>query len=298
MLTGIWPPIYIETALLGMGLPSISNQQMLDDWSAKPAGLPGQAMPRPGINPDKQSAAESYLVWLEKGEVILGDLPRFLSVRANPAMQRIDGNELATAQANHSSGFLTASAVMRLARPGGAITVTAGMGGIRGAHKSDDLHCLTRLPVLLIAAAPKDVLDLSATLQYLIRQGTRVSGWQVSQCDGFLFQHPPVEVPTLKRLADVCGNQGNAGSLILNPLPAGERLTDENMLPEALQAGLAAKDRGESFHPAVNAALDRLSNGLSSMMQLRALLQNIHLAVKISEALTLAKDDEDNDSAR
>ena len=70
------------------------------------------------------------------------------------------------------------------------------------------------------------------------------------------------------------------------------------MLQEALKEGVAAEERGESFHPAVNAALDRLSNGVSSMIQLRALVQNINLALKIREKMTLTKDDEVNDSAR
>jgi len=263
----ILPPIYVETALLGMGLSSISDQQIHDVWKT---GL---------------IDADIYLVWMEKGKVKLGDLPRFLSVRNRREMQRIDGNKLEAAEENHISGFLTASAVMRISSVYGAITVTAGMGGIRGAHKSDDLHCLIDLSVVLIAAAPKDVLDLSATLQYLIRAGTRVAGWQTSQCDGFLFQHPPVEVPIWQRLTDADGNKHNSGSLILNPIPVGDRLQDENMRQVALTAGIAAEERGESFHPAVNDALDRLSNGESSMMQLQALLRNIHLALKIREQL-------------
>ncbi|NLW91770.1 MAG: hypothetical protein GXY34_09250 [Syntrophomonadaceae bacterium] len=276
----ILTPIYVETALLGMGLPSISDQQIRDGWKTRLID------------------ADIYLVWMETGKVMLGDLSCFLSVKNRPEMQRIDGNKLKSAQENQISGFLTASAVMRISNECGAITVTAGMGGIRGAYKSDDLHCLINLPVVLIASAPKDVLGLSASLQYLIQSGTRVAGWQTSQCDGFLFEHPPVEVPILNRLTDADVNKQNSGSLILNPIPARDRLQDENMLQEALKEGVAAEERGESFHPAVNAALDRLSNGVSSMIQLRALVQNINLALKIREKMTLTKDDEVNDSAR
>jgi pseudouridine-5'-phosphate glycosidase len=287
MIDKIRKPIFIETALLGQGLPSISNQEMLELWtsnSSSPTYLPDDSIPRMEQQLRNSDDVETHLIWMEKGNLIQGDLTRFLAERMTPGMRRIDGMHLAAAQEKGESGFLTASAVMRLSPPG-ALTVTAGMGGIRNANQSDDLFCLTTLPVFLVASSPKDVLDLTKTIQYLFRHGTQISGWQNAQCDGFLFHHPPVTVPTLKLSPEVSIRRPNLGCLILNPIPASKRFQDRKLLQKALSAGIEAEKQGESFHPAVNGNLDRLSGGLSSKIQLQALVQNINLANYIRNQL-------------
>lgn len=45
--------------------------------------------------------------------------------------------------------------------------------------------------------------------------------------------------------------------------------------------GGIAEDKGGYYHPAVNTCFDRLSNGLSSLIQLESLISNINIAKKI-----------------
>jgi len=265
-------PIYIETALLGMGLPSLSNDEIAEQWSHLRAEL------APELRSDLDRQVN--FVWMQQGTVVEGDLNSFLGIRHNPRMQRIDGKQL-TISPTTDHGFLTASAVMRFSANSTGICVTAGMGGIRGAAKSDDLCCLTALPVCLIASAPKDVLDLFATLEYLTSQGVSVNGWQTNKCNGFLFEQAAAEVLPWDSNSAWHEETAPRGTLVLNPVPASDRLAGREILQQALSRGIDAERQGRLFHPAVNKGLDELTKGAASRLQFKALLQNLAVALQI-----------------
>ncbi|MBC7325056.1 MAG: pseudouridine-5'-phosphate glycosidase, partial [Moorella sp. (in: Bacteria)] len=148
--------VLVETALLGQGLPFLTSADILRAW--------------------RHNTSVS-LVWLEKGRIATGNLEDFLPLRGNPHMERIGASSLTAAMREGVSGYLTASAVMAIAaQTGNPVVVTAGMGGIRGGMISDDLIALSRFPVVLVASAPKDTLDLPTTMDYLRRHGVRLLG--------------------------------------------------------------------------------------------------------------------------
>ena len=60
-------------------------------------------------------------------------------------------------------------------------------------------------------------------------------------------------------------------------------LTIPGVVEQAMAAGVAAQERGESFHPAANAEFDRLSQGLSSRLQLLQLLDNARWAMELTQ---------------
>ena len=79
------------------------------------------------------------------------------------------------------------------------------------------------------------------------------------------------------------GGCPKAPALLLNPIPEEKRLTIPGAVEKAIAAGAAAQERGESFHPAANAEFDRLSQGLSSRLQLLQLLDNARWAMELTE---------------
>ncbi len=249
----------IETALITHGLSSISDQQIRELWY-----LP-----------------ESKFVWLEEGKVITGTLQEYLPFRKKATRSlRFDAKHLPSAEKQKLTGALTASATMVIcSRFGIPIAVTCGMGGI-GPYPSSqvgaDLLALSELPVILIASAPKDVFDLSATIGWLKEAGVKVVGSYDSYCDGFLSKKEPVQLDG--KLAEV---SLEPQLLILNRLPDHERVVRSEQLAEAMDYGRQAQQRGESYHPAVNNKLDELTTGMTSRIQLRALLANTSLAESV-----------------
>jgi len=252
--------VLVETALLGQGLPSINNSQIARLWPV---------------------SSLAVLVWLEQGKIVTGGINDFLRVRADIKWRRVDGCRLNEAMREASSGYLTASAVMRVAvRTGAVIVVTAGMGGIRGNVVSDDLECLSTLPVLLIATSPKDHVNIRETLQYLKRNRVKVIGNKTNICNGFLFSGENILLDGInkgKNLPELL--TGKKGCLLLNPLPSEFRMSDYRLLEQAVEEGEMALRRHQEYHPAVNAALDRFTNGRSSLLQLQALVANIKVAL-------------------
>lgn len=261
-------PILVETALLGRGLTSLKDELLLYLWPA---------------------AADVELLWLEEGKQQAGLLPRFLKVRRKE-WPRINGTTLAEAAACGAGGFLTASALLcaAAALPGKerCLVVTAGIGGVRQGIVSDDLHELPRSADLLLASAFKDALEQGASLAFLRKRGVRLLGWRRDYLDGFLFREPPgaldAALLTEAEAASLSCREEGKSAVLFNPLPLSLRLEGrEEMLATALQRGEEAQRAGLDFHPAVNAALDLASGGYASLLQLLALIANIHLACRL-----------------
>jgi hypothetical protein len=247
----------VETALLGHGLPSIRENALQNE----------------------PSLCKAPLVWLEKGKPVTGVLDDFLPLRryAN-TLPRISRRGLDQARKDGLTGFLTASAAMQIcAEENIRLAVTAGMGGIGplpAATVGDDLMALAALPVCLIASAPKDVFDHPATFAWLRAAGVAVRGKVHPFSDGFLCRSRTIALDGTGRTPAI------PPLLLLNPLLQSERCISAAQLSTAMEEGTRAQKAGGEYHPAVNAALDRLSGTLSSRLQLSALCKNIALARK------------------
>ena len=187
---------------------------------------------------------------------------------------RIDRSTLATALSKGLDGALTASGAMAVAQSMRVpIAVTAGMGGIcniEGEELCPDLTALVETNIVLVATSPKDVVAIAATISWLLRSGVTVLGHKTDTCSGFMFSGEDIPISG-------CWRQGQKvapHTLLLREVEKGKRVKDKSILREAKLAGERAQRRGEAYHPAANAEIDRLSNGTSSRLQLRSFINN------------------------
>lgn len=260
-MAGSNPKFLVESALLTHGLTSIGESELARFWDAP----------------------EAMIAYVDAGEICLSGLEAFLPFRVrHKTLIRIDCDELAGAVSNKQSGALTASGTMAVcASMGVPLTVTGGMGGI-GKIATEamcpDLPALCKLPVALLATAPKDMLDYAATFAYLRNNDVQVLGISGNVCDGFMFvSDNPEKLDGMYK-----GQPLQEKMLLLNGLARSHRLDDNALLQAAIEAGIAAEASGAYYHPAVNQKLDALSQGKTSMWQLESLLNNIHIADKIT----------------
>lgn len=255
-------PFLIETALLTHGVTAISNEELLNHM---PLEFP-------------------WLVWVDKGKITLGGIADFLPFRkrANDLI-RIDQAKLAEACANRLSGALTASGTMAVAAKWGLpMAVTAGMGGIdnpEGGQICNDLTALASLPVTLIATSPKDMLDITVTIEWLTSHGVKVLGNDRDVCDGYVFVGEKVKLSGRLTGSISIGER----MLILNAIPPDKRIQNREILTQSVAKGVEAKAKGQFFHPSVNAALDEATHGKSGRIQLESLIANIYLAASLSK---------------
>ena len=251
--------ILIETALLGHGLPSVTNDTIKNLWK------------------DYEDAA---LVWMENGKIKLGKMDEFLKIRGKKQWKRISRKTVDESIKNLESGFLTASAVMKLAyeRKIG-IVVTAGMGGIRKDTFSDDLYCLIEYPLMLIASSPKDSLDIDKTIKFLEKNEVRIMGYNTNISNGFIFKSDDISVEGMYEFNDYRSLVGKKGTLLLNPIPENERVKNNSeILLKAIDEG---DNNIKNFHPTVNFYLDKYTEGVASMLQLKAMISNLCIACNL-----------------
>ncbi|NPV89834.1 MAG: hypothetical protein HPY50_03545 [Firmicutes bacterium] len=261
-------PILVETALLGQGLPSIDNECIADLWPAVP-----------GIE----------LVWLQEGRVVSGGLEELLAVRPRQEWERINSSNLERSAERKASGYLTASAVLKISsRSTGRIVVTAGMGGVRAGIVSPDLMEI-KPGGILIASAFKDTIEAEASLEYLRKRRVITAGWQSARADGFLFLDHGCDLD-IRCDDDFLSAKGLGGGfftsfglIMFNPLELSKRIPDRGCLERAAAKGQVALDNGLEFHPQVNAALDEMTGGHSSQLQLHALVDNLRLALLLMD---------------
>ena len=166
-----------------------------------------------------------------------------------------------------------------------SLAVTCGMGGIGDIgweRLCPDLPALRELPVTLLATSCKDMLDIPATIGWLRENDVRILGIGTNICTGYLFDS--AYVPLDGELEPVRLPERRGKLLLLHPIPPKDRLPDISMLDEGITAGKQAEAEGKYYHPAANAAFDRLTNGVSSKMQLRSIIANARLAQKLLES--------------
>ena len=263
----------IETALLTHGLRSLTNNYLLENWT-----LP-----------------EALIAWIYKGEIKLGTITKYLSFRTEAQSAiRIDCSILENALKNGVSGALTASGTMAVCKKLGIpAAVTCGMGGIgeiKGEELCPDLPALAEIPIILISTGPKDMLERKATVSWLTSHGVQVIGANRGFCTGYLFHGEPVKLQGVLRSA---GCRTKAGMpegelcpplLIINEIPEKLRVSDRQILTEAIIEGKRAEQEGRYYHPAANGKIDEMTNGYSSEIQLASLLDNARLAGQIESS--------------
>lgn len=253
----------VESCLLTHGLRSVTDEMLLQAW---PKEL-------------------DCIVWIDQGKVRIGNMQDYIPFRRRASeIRRINCYTYADAVKNGVSGALTASGTMRVCQELGVpLAVTCGMGGLCNMREEElcpDLPALEQLPVALISAGPKDMLDVMGTIGWLQEHGVQVLGTDSDRYTGYIFRS--TNVPLSGKLGTELP-QHSGKLLIINPIPESERIQDLTLLQKGVDAGKEAELQGGMFHPAANAAYDRLSEGRSSVIQMHALIANAKLAKKLTK---------------
>ena len=186
------------------------------------------------------------------------------------------------AMADKENGCLTASGTMAVAELYGVpVAATAGMGGIssyiHGETLCPDLPALVESKTILIATSPKDVVDIQASIYWLLKHQIKVLGVRHDYCSGFMFVGKKIPISGILKKEETI----KAHTLILQDIQEEERIGDKAILQQALAAGMKSQERGEYFHPAANEVIDRMSGGVAGRLQLKSLIENGKLAGKI-----------------
>ena len=182
------------------------------------------------------------------------------------------------------------------------VFVTGGLGGVhRGPtyDESADLTALATLPVLVVCAGAKAILDLPRTRERLETLGVPVIGYGVDEIPAFYTRSSglpvdarcdtPAEVAAIWRAHRKLGL--HTGMLVTVPVPA-EAALDESLADAAITEALAAADeagvRGKEITPFLLAYIAQ-HTGEKALRANLALLEN---NARVGAAIALALSDE------
>ena len=210
--------------------------------------------------------------------------------------------DLAVAAVKGLDAGTTVAATAYLAhRAGVRVFSTGGLGGVhRGAQQtfdeSADLGTLATLPLVVVSAGVKSILDIPLTLERLETLNLAVVGYRTTDYPGFYIADSghdveyavdsPDEIAAIARTRDALGISSTL--LVANPVPRDLEL-DATLHDDVLRRALAAADdAGISGHETTPFLLDyfqRETGGRSLDVNVEVYRGNVALGAAIARAL-------------
>ena len=231
--------------------------------------------------------------------VTRADLERLAT---SPGVSKINLSNLAAIIASGGLGSTTVAATMFAAEHSG-ISVFA-TGGIGGVHReaattgdiSADLTALSRIPVAVVCAGAKAILDLPRTVEMLETLGVPVLGLKTDQFPAFYRRESGLPVDrrfeTVSELAAAIRAHFalglRTGVVVANPIPLADEMPLElyhRALGGALQAAEAEGVRGRAVTPFLLDAMRRITGGESVRVNLALLRHNARVAAQLAKEL-------------
>jgi pseudouridine-5'-phosphate glycosidase len=281
------PVVALETTLVTHGLPH-------PDGVATASALENEI---------RQGGAIPATIGILRGAIRVGLTSADLNELATtPDVAKVNLSNLAATVAAGRPGATTVAATMFVANAKGIRVVAT--GGIGGVHRdasitgdvSADLTALSRIPIAVVCAGAKAILDLPRTVEMLETLGVPVFGLQTNEFPAFYRRSSGLSVDsrmdTVEELASAIRMHFllglGTGVLIANPIPASDELpteTYERALETALSEVERQQLRGRSVTPFLLERLRALSEGESVRANLALLRNNARVAAQLARAL-------------
>ncbi|HLF75225.1 MAG TPA: pseudouridine-5'-phosphate glycosidase, partial [Anaerolineales bacterium] len=161
---------------------------------------------------------------------------------------------------------------------------------------SADLQALATIPMIVVCAGAKAILDLPATLEYLETMGVPVVGYGTDKFPAFYSRESGLEVSVKldnpQEVVNFAKAHWEAGMqsavLVTNPVPLADAIPKSEMDPVIEKASKEAQEKkvhGKELTPFLLRRINELTKGKSMRANLSLLLNNARLAAQIARAL-------------
>jgi pseudouridine-5'-phosphate glycosidase len=280
------PVVALESTIISHGLPRPDNltvareiEQHVRDAGAVPATIA-----------------------VVEGQVCVGlDDDQLAALATRDDVVKVSVRDLATVVARGGMGATTVAATSHVAhRAGISVFATGGLGGVHREARvtwdeSADLTTLGTVPVTIVCAGVKSILDVPATLERMETLNIGLLGFRTGRFPGFYLTdsgHPlefrvetPAEVAAVMRARRGLGIE--AGLIVANPIPEPDAL-DRELHDSVLASGLIAADRagisGKDVTPFLLDWFHRETHGASLTANITIIYGNATLAARIALA--------------
>ena len=286
---GNLPVVALESTVLTHGLPRPQNLQLARDME--------RAVREEGATPATIAFLDGHLhVGLNDAE-----LERLAN---EDDTHKVGPRDFAIVITQGANGGTTVAGTMLACKHANIrVFATGGIGGIHRESQFDtsaDLQALANIPMIVVCAGAKAILDLPATLEYLETMSVPVVGYGTDEFPAFYSRESGLDVSVRldspKDIVDFAKAHWDAGLqiavLVANPVPITDAISKSEMEPiiehaskEATQKGI----HGQKLTPFLLQRISELTHQKSMRANLSLLLNNARLAAQIAHALHVSE---------
>ncbi|MFD1859398.1 pseudouridine-5'-phosphate glycosidase [Aeromicrobium camelliae] len=279
------PVVALESTIISHGLPRPDNLAAAQEFE--------QILRDVGVVPATVAVLD--------GRLKAGLTPAELERIATEDIVKLSVRDLPIVTARGVSGATTVAATSFIAdRAGIRVFATGGLGGVhRGAaesfDESADLTVLAHVPITVVSAGVKSILDIPATLERLETLSVPVLGYRTEEFPSFWLSSSghalDWNVPDAAAVAAVMAARDaleqRSGILVANPLPVDQQL-DPQIHDDALAEALRRADdeglSGKDVTPFLLQTIVDITGGESLRVNLDIARNNIRVAAEIATA--------------
>jgi pseudouridylate synthase len=273
------PIVALESTVITHGLPYPDNLDLAKQMEEEVRG---------------QGCVPATIAVLE-GKICVGlNNTQLNRLAVEKGMLKISTRDFAMAIVKGKSGGTTVAATLFAAQRAG-IRVFA-TGGIGGVHRnapfdaSADLSLLSQVPMLVVCAGAKAILDLPATLERLETFGVPVVGYQTNEFPAFYSRSSGMKVSAradtpeaVAKLARAHWELGFNSAVLLGVPPPEEVAMSRELVEGYVELALAEMGEqisGQQVTPYLLKRVSELSHGASLRVNLALLKNNAHVAAQ------------------
>ena len=279
------PIVAIESTVLTHGLPRPQNLELAREME----------------NVIREQGATPATIGFLDGRLHIGLNERELERLANEKeVYKVGPRDFATLITQGASGGTTVAGTMFACKHANIkVFATGGIGGVHRESPFDisaDLQALATIPMIVVCAGAKAILDLPATLEYLETMSVPVVGYGTDEFPAFYSRESGLDVAVnlgnpqdIVAFAKAHWNAGlQSAVLVANPIPKGDAISRSAMEPfieKASKEALSKGIHGKELTPFLLQRINELTKGKSMRANLSLLLNNARLAAQIAHAL-------------
>ena len=222
------------------------------------------------------------------------------ALASNRAARKVSLRDLPIVTAQGNTGGTTVAATMHLAhRAGIRVFATGGIGGVHRGHPEDvsaDLPALASIPIVVVCAGAKAILDLPRTLEYLETHGVPVISYGSDEFPAFYSRRSGLRVDARVETPEEVAHMARARAemalssalLVCVPVPEADELPlgeAEAAIGQAVEEAEAASVSGKALTPFLLSRMVELTGGRARRANEALLLNNARVAARIARVL-------------
>lgn len=278
------PIVALESTIISHGLPRPRNLEVAHEVEAIV----------------RDAGAVPATIALIDGEIFVGlETDQLERIANDDNVVKASTRDLAIIEATKASAATTVAATAHIAHLAGiSVFATGGLGGVHRGHSYDesaDLLALARIPIVIVCAGVKSILDVPGTLERLETLAVPVLGYRTNKFPGFYLTDSGFEiehrVDSAEEISNIWANRfglhtNDCAIVVTNPvLHQMDLALHDRILQEGLTAAEAARITGKAVTPFLLEHFHSASGGESLRVNIDIIKSNSRLAAEIALAL-------------